>query len=194
MPRAGLTRARVVAEAAIAADESGPDAVTLAEVAKRVGVRLPSLYNHVPGADGLRRELTLLGLAELTARISRAAMGRSGQAALFEMASAYRAFALERPGLYATTVRAPDAGDAELVAASDGALSVVLAVLAGYGLSGPSAVDATRALRALLHGWVTLETSGGFGLPQDVEASFRRTVAGFDAALRSPGRSGRSGR
>ena len=176
----------MVAEAAVTADELGLDAVTLAAVAKRLGVRLPSLYNHVPGLDGLRRELTLLALAEATQRISRAVLGRSGRDAMIEMANAYRAFALERPGLYASTVRAPDFGDAELMAAAEGTLDVIYAVLAGYGLTGPDAVDATRALRALLHGWVTLETSGGFGLPQDVEASFRRTVAGFDAALRSP--------
>ena len=183
MPRAGLAPARVVAEAAAVADELGLDAVTLAAVAKRLGVRLPSLYNHVSGPDGLRRGLALLGVRELTARISAAAVGRSRRDALVGMARAYRAFARERPGLYATTVRAPDPVDEELLAAASAALDVVLAVLAGYGLRGPDALDAARALRALLHGWVTLETAGGFGIPQDVDRSFDRTLDGFDAAL-----------
>ena len=60
----------------------------------------------------------------------------------------------------------------------------MLAVLAGYGLSGDDAIDATRALRASLHGFVTLETGGGFGLPLDVDRRFGRMVDGFDTVLR----------
>ena len=37
----------------------GIDAVTLASVAAALGVRSPSLYNHIAGLDGLRRELAL---------------------------------------------------------------------------------------------------------------------------------------
>jgi hypothetical protein len=61
----------------------------------------------------------------------------------------------------------------------------VFAVLAGYGLSGEDAVDAARALRASMHGFVTLENGGGFGLPVDVDRSFTRLIDGFDAALGS---------
>jgi AcrR family transcriptional regulator len=46
MPRVGLTHERVVAEAAVVADEVGLESLTLAAVAKRVGVAIPSLYKH----------------------------------------------------------------------------------------------------------------------------------------------------
>jgi hypothetical protein len=141
----------------------------------------------VQGLEGLRRELTLLALDELTAAMSAAAVGRSRRDALHGIAYAYRDFATRRPGLYPATLRAPDPDDAELVAAGSAALDVVLAVLAGYGLSGEDAVDAARALRALLHGWVALEAAGGFGMPQDVDRSYRRLLDGFNLAL-SPAR------
>jgi catechol 2,3-dioxygenase-like lactoylglutathione lyase family enzyme len=66
------------------------------------------------------------------------------------------------------------------VAASEAVLGTVLAVLAERGLTGEDAIDATRALRAALHGFVALEAAGGFGMPQDVGRSFARLVAGLD--------------
>ena len=60
-----------------------------------------------------------------------------------------------------------------------------VAVLRGYGLDGDDAVDATRALRSALHGFVSLEQAGGFGLPVDVDRSYDQLVLALDLALSS---------
>ncbi|NEK85179.1 TetR/AcrR family transcriptional regulator [Blastococcus saxobsidens] len=185
MPRAGLTPERVAREAADVADELGFDRLTLAAVAQRLGVRLPSLYKHIDSLDGLRRDVAVLGTVQLTQAITDAAVGRSGEAALHALATAYRDFARGHPGRYAASVRAPDPGDAEHVKAADAALRIVLAVLAGYGLTGEDAIDATRSLRAALHGFVTLEAAGGFGMPRDVDRSFDRFLTSFDTTVRN---------
>ncbi len=137
MPRAGIDRAAVVAAAAEMADADGLDSVTLARLAGRFGVRPPSLYNHVAGAEGLRRELALLGLRELSANLTRATIGRAGAEAVLALAEAYRAFARRRPGLYAAALVAPPTvGDTELEAASATVLEIVIATLAAYALGG----------------------------------------------------------
>jgi hypothetical protein len=59
----------------------------------------------------------------------------------------------------------------------------VFGVLAGYGLSGTAAIDATRVLRAALHGFASLEAGGGFGLPQDVDGSYERLIRMLDASF-----------
>jgi hypothetical protein len=46
----------------------------------------------------------------------------------------------------------------------------------GYGLGGDDAVDAIRAFRAALHGFVSLEASHGFGFSASVDRSFDRLV------------------
>jgi AcrR family transcriptional regulator len=185
VPRAGLTRQRVVADAAVLVDELGWGRLSLAAVATRLGVKLPSLYKHIDSLDGLRGELAVLGTRELGAAITSAAMGRAGGDALRAVADAYRGYAIAHPGRYAATVRAPQPDDLAHVAATDAVLRVVLAVLAGYGLSGDDAIDAARALRAALHGFITLEASGGFGLPRDVDRSYQRLVAGLDSTFAS---------
>ena len=185
MARAGLTPQRVVDEAALVADEIGLDQLTLAAVAERFGVALPSLYKHVRGIDDLRRGLAVAGIRALAGELQRAAVGRSGRDALLAVAEAYRSLATTRPGLYAATLRAPAVDDEEHTAASQEALDVVFAVMRGYGLEGADAVHAIRALRASLHGFVALEAAGGFGMPEDVDESFRRLVDGIDASLAS---------
>jgi AcrR family transcriptional regulator len=183
--RAGLTPERVVNEAAAVADEVGLERLTLVAVAERFGVALPSLYKHVRGLGGLRRDLAVLGVRELAAALSKAAVGRSRGDALRSIAHAYRDYARAHPGRYAASVRAPAPDDAEHLEMNDDALAVVRAVLAGYGITGADAIDAIRALRAALHGFVTLEAGGGFGLPQSVDASFTRLAGAFDAAFAS---------
>jgi AcrR family transcriptional regulator len=185
MPRAGLTPQRVVEEAAAVADEGGLDRLTLAAVAERCGVALPSLYKHVHGLDGLRRDLAVLAVRELTATLSKAAVGRAGSDALHAIADAYRAYATAHPGRYAASVRAPDPGDAEHLAAAADALAVFTAVLAGYGITGPDAIDAIRGLRAAMHGFVALEAAGGFGMPHSVDGSYARLLDALDSALRT---------
>jgi len=175
----------VVREAAQVADEAGYDGLTLAAVAQRLGVKLPSLYKHIDGLDALQRGLGALAVAELAAELSRATVGKARGEALRAMAVAYRDYARRHPGRYVATLRAPKPGDTDHQAASEGALQVILAVLAGYGLTGADAIDATRALRSALHGFVSLEAAGGFGMPQDVDRSFARLVSAVDGALTS---------
>lgn len=181
--RAGLDRATVVRGAAALADEGGLEGVSLTVLAERLGVRTPSLYNHVAGLDGLRRELALLGIRELATRLGRAAVGKAGDEAIVALADAYRAFAREHPGLYAASLRAPAPDDLEAIAAADEVVALVTAALAAYGLRDDDALHAVRGLRAVIHGFVSLETNGGFGLSLRVDESFRRLLRTFTAGL-----------
>ena len=177
------------AAAALADEERAGEEPSLARLAERLGVRKPSLYNHIAGLGDLRRELALMGLRELGRSLSRAAVGKAGDEGLFALAEAYRAFVKERPGLYAATVRsyrlyAP--GDPELGAAEGEALEPVLAVLASCGVRGEEeAIHAARGLRSVAHGFASLEEAGGFGMSLDPDESFRRLVRAFADGLHS---------
>ena len=181
----GIDRERVVAVAAELADEVGLDQLTLAQVAARLGVRLPSLYNHVEGLPGLRRELALRGLRQLLERLGGAAIGKSGDAAMLAVGQAYRRFVLEHPGVYAATVRAPAPDDREVQQVSAAIVGVVLAVLEPYGLAEDAAIHAVRGLRSIAHGFATLELAGGFGIPLARDESYLRLLRAYVAGLRA---------
>jgi AcrR family transcriptional regulator len=183
MPRAGLTEERVVEEGERFADEVGLSSLTLAALAERLGVRQPSLYKHITGTDGLRRSIALRAKDELAIVLGRAAVGRARGEAITAMALAYRAWAHQHPGRYAAAQRSPVPGDIDDEIASASVTQVAFDVMAGYELRDEDAVDAIRALRAALHGFVTLEAAGGFGLPVDVDRSYDRLVAGLTTAF-----------
>jgi AcrR family transcriptional regulator len=179
VPRRGLDRSAVVEAAAEIADSEGLEFLTLARLAEHVGVRAPSLYNHVIGMDGLRRELALFGSRTLVSVLGRATVGKAGGEAVLALADAYRAFARARPGLYAATVRAPAADDPELQQAGQEVVEIVLAVLGAYDLRGDSLLHAARAVRAIVHGFVSMEAAGGFGFAVDPDESFHRLIRAF---------------
>ncbi len=183
MPRAGLSTELVVAEAERLADQVGLSRLTLAALADSLGVRQPSLYKHVRGMDDVQRSIAVRAKAGLAEVLGRAAVGRARAEAVRALCRAYRQWALTHPGRYEATVRAPTPGDVMDQEASAAAVTVVLDVLSGYRLTGDDAIDATRMLRSALHGFVTIEAGGGFGLPVDVDRSFEVMVEALVAAL-----------
>ncbi len=183
MARAGLDTTRVLDAAAAIADADGLGAVRLARVAQVLGVRAPSLYNHVEGLPGLLRLLTLRSIGELTDAIRDAAVGRSGPDALRAVGHAYRAYAQAHPGRYASTVRAPDPDDAALSAAAARGVEVLTAVVAAWGFDDDAALHRVRVVRAALHGFITIEADGGFGLPLDLGESFELVLDTLVAGL-----------
>ena len=185
-PRAGLNEAVIVQAAADLADETGLETVSLAALAQRLHVQAPSLYNHVQGVVGLRRGLSALAAERLANRLVRATVGKSGEQAVYALGDAYRVFAKEHPGLYAAILRAPKKDETRYIAAAKEILDVVGATLEPYRLSRRDLTDAIRGLRSLVHGFVTLELGGGFGMPQDVNRSFRAVLRTYLSGVGGP--------
>jgi AcrR family transcriptional regulator len=186
MARVGLDTEAVVAAAAALADAEGLEAVTLARLAADLGVRSPSLYSHIDGSADLRRRIAARGARELASQLQAAVAGRSRGDALSALADAYRGYARAHPGTYAALQRAPDPDDAESALAAARVVDVVVAVLRGYHLEGDEALHATRIIRAALHGFVALETEGGFRLPLALDDSFARLIDVLDRGLAMP--------
>jgi AcrR family transcriptional regulator len=176
MDRRGLEYDSVTDAAVAIADADGLEAVTVARVAKQLGVRAPSIYNHVDGRCGLQRAVALRGLAALSETLQRSAVGRSGPDAIRQMSSAYREFAQARPGSYMATQRAPGAGDPEHLAATARVKDVFIDVLRGFEIDGDEAIHVTRGLRSALHGFIVLEQNQGFGIDLDIDDSYVRLV------------------
>lgn len=181
MPRAGLDAEAVVAAAAALADTDGLHRLTLARLAAALGIRTPSLYAHIDGLDDLRARLGARGAWELAAALRLVAAGRARGDALRAIALAYREYAHAHPGTYAAMQRAPDREEFEAAGAE--VVGPIVAVLRGYGLEGDPAIHAVRAIRSALHGFVSLEREGGFGLPIKIDDSYDSLITMLDAGL-----------
>ncbi|MEO8394031.1 MAG: WHG domain-containing protein [Chloroflexota bacterium] len=182
-PRRGIDQALVVQTAVQLANANGFEAVTLAAVAEQLGIRIPSLYNHVAGLTGLRSLMGLWAARALIDGLRRAGVGKAGADAILSMADAYRAFAHAHPGVYRTVLRAASPDEPELVTAAEETLDLLFAALRPYDLNTDDTLHTIRALRSVLHGFVDLEISGGFGMALDRDESFHRLIRGFIAGV-----------
>jgi AcrR family transcriptional regulator len=189
MPRRGLDRARVVD----AAEELGADGlggITFARLAARLGVRPPSLYNHVENRVALIRLIAIRGADDLHEAVVSAAAGLAGPDALRATGRALRAYAHAQPARYEATLTAPSPDDAELAVLATRLVEDIAAILRAWRLEDDDAIDAIRTVRSALHGFIALERAGGFAMARPVEESFERLLDVLVAGISPPRRGG----
>jgi AcrR family transcriptional regulator len=182
--RVGLDRGAVVAAAIDVVDRDGIEALTLANVARALGVQTPSLYSHVNGLAALRRLLWLWAVNDFAAVLRSAVLARSGDEALFSFAVAYREYAARHPGRYQLTLAATTPGDLEMERVSRDASEAFRAVIRSFGIDSAQARRVGRAIRAALHGFVSLEQAHSMVRDDELDDSFETMVGLLSIGLR----------
>ena len=158
-------------------EDEGIDAITMAAVAQRVGVKGPSLYKHVPNRALLIRAIAERVVDELGRAVEAAVRsGASPRDGLRATAIAHRAFVRAHPNGYALLFAhlLPESmPDATLVANVGLPIVRLMDQLVGPELALPAA----RTLVAWVHGFVSMEQAGSFRLGGDVDAAFEFGIA-----------------
>jgi AcrR family transcriptional regulator len=183
--RPGINKTVVLQAALELADELGLEQVSLSLLSKKLNIKTPSLYNHIEGMSGLRKDLARLGIQKLIERLTDAAFGKSGEDAIHAFGQAYLSYARQYPGLYEATISAPEQNDTELQSLSEDVLNLLFRVLEAFTLDREDALHAVRGLRSIVHGFTTLELKQGFGLALDRDESFRRLLNHFIIGLKN---------
>jgi AcrR family transcriptional regulator len=194
-----LSREIVVDAALTLIREQGADALGMRAVALRLAVRPASLYKHVIDLAGLQSLLAEHAAGELLAamdvaiaRAPRSSSVESPKMPMLFMANEYVRFAREQPALYAmlTTqsgllATAPSAAprSAAIPHEARAALWTRLRQVVGDLTGSADDTDATVALWAFLHGFITLERAGLFG-ELGPKGGFARGVKAMAAGLR----------
>jgi AcrR family transcriptional regulator len=185
----GLTHGDVVGAGMAVLDDAGLGSLSLTAVAALLEVRPPSLYAHVDGLPGLRRDLAHATTVEFGQVLRDSVLGRSGADAVRSFAEAYRAWATGFPGRYDMTLIPIDADDAERRAGARLALGAIQAVIRGFGIDDDNAVRAGRSLRASMDGFCRLENLEVMGRgDHDADFDFlvKLLVDGITQAGRTP--------
>lgn len=185
MPRARLTALSVTEAAAVLVDEVGFENFSMGLVAERLGVKTPALYKHVASQADLVHRIAVVAMAEFADAIRDAIQGRSGSEALAAGAQAMRTYVLEHPGRYAAGDAAsrPTGPDDPIIPAVKRVVASWAAMLRGYHLDAGQEIHALRMLRSALHGFSTLEATGGFQIDAPVDDSFTWMVDFLDRGL-----------
>jgi len=166
----------VIVTAGDLVDEIGPEELSLTAVADRLGVTQPAMYRHVENLAALWRLLGLDTRDRLATALTEASVGLAGADAISAIAVAWRRFANDHPGRYASTGRHAVAGDPDLEDAAHRTISVLERALTAYGFDDDARRDAAEMIRSSLHGFVSYEIGDGHPDLDRIDASFDRMV------------------
>lgn len=159
-------------------EEAGPEALTMRELADRMGIRAPSLYKHVQDKDDIVAGVQEWALRDLARHLS-AVPGQG----LVALAEAYRSWARAHPRLYEVATRRPLARERIAPGVEDAAAAPLVTAVGGDE-------HLARALWALAHGLVDLELSDRFPPGADLDATWRTALSGFERTPASRCRAG----
>jgi AcrR family transcriptional regulator len=180
----GLDTQTILSAAAELAEEKGLENVTLLQVAEKLGVKSPSLYNHLSGLKELSLGIAKLAIGKLEEAIRNAAVGRSKGDALMAISIAYRKYAIENPELYKAILRFPDYNDSGIQEAGHAVVRILYQVMEPYHLSKEDTIHSVRGFRSALHGFVSLEEAGFFQNTQaDVNKSYELLISRLISSL-----------
>ena len=173
----GLTREIIVAEAVACMEQTGQPAVSLHELARRLGVKTPSLYNHIKNTRELRYEIFQFAIDKFVANQRAATEGKRRDEAVRAFAEAYHAFAAENKGLYRLIMSIPSEEDERAKETALPLLETGVEILRDYGLTEETSAHWQRVFRAILHGFISEEELGYFYYYKSIDLKQSRDIA-----------------
>jgi AcrR family transcriptional regulator len=180
-----LNRDLVIEKAAELIETVGLDEMTLSRLAKELGIKSASLYNHIGSINDLRSSLTAKSMQLLGEACRNAVVGKSGDEAILAMAYAYRKFAKMKPQLYKAFMQNSLLSQAERI--QHGALltQTLERLMEPYGYNEKEALHIARGIRVFLFGFVYMGDGGFFkSTKASVDMSFEYLMKELIAHIR----------
>lgn len=176
MSKHKINKTSIIAAAAEIADNEGAENISMNAISQKLGIRTPSLYNHIEGLDSLMVELVQYSMGKLVTDLREAVIGLFGDEAIRAICKSYLMFARKHPGLYESIQWVNVWKNENTAAYANKMYEWICRILEYYKLSDEYRTHAIRMVRSLLHGYASLEINNGFGSPVPVEKSFNISI------------------
>lgn len=173
----GLNRDAVVAAAKKLVEEKGYNSFSMRALAESVGVKTASLYSHIESMEKLFTEVGLSALKQQRDEIVKAVGEKRRDDAVRAAADAYRQFASEHAELYKLIMQMPHGEDEVLKEAASMTAEPFMLILNDYEMVEEQKMHWQRALRGVMHGFVSEEQAGYFShYPVDIGESYETAI------------------
>ena len=171
-----VTRAEVIKTASDMADRNGLHNVSLKAIAENLGIRTPSLYNHIGSLDELLREIAHSGMRTMNEKMIRAAIGKTGDSALKLVAVEYLNYMIEHPGVYEIIQWASWNGTEETAIIFNDYLSLLKTLICSCGFNPDKTTEILSMVTGMLHGYTTLQLRYAFSNPDKVRKELSEAI------------------
>lgn len=183
-PRAQISLTKILEAAIDICDEEGYEKLALSSISERLGIKTPSLYNHIQSLSDLKQKMAYSGLQIMYDSIVHSVIGCIGDDAITSASKAYIAFVSNHPGLYSAIAKVPDPYEPQFDALSNQLVKVFIKLFGVYDLSEEESIHAVRGLRSMLYGFSSIQMDFGFRLNYSQEDSLNFVIKTFLTGLR----------
>lgn len=173
----GLTKEIIIAEAVAFIDETGQPEVSLHELARRLEIKTPSLYNHIKNTKELKYEIFQYAIDKFVSNQLSATKDKQKDDAIKAFAEAYHFFATKNKGLYRLIMSMPSENDDRGKEMAVPLLNTVVSILSDYDMGKEAIAHWQRVFRAILHGFISQEYLGYFYYYSDIDVKKSRDIA-----------------
>ena len=168
MPRANLDKRKILEAAGALANEISIKKLNLKQLAQKLNIQPPSLYNHVQSLDHLRFDLMVYGWEQAGERIAEALIGISGDEAIRRACEVFYDYAEENPGIFEAMAYYNRDADKLKGGAPDRLTDILFKLCRARNIAKQDAVHILRIFRSYIEGFALLAHHGAF--PQDGSA------------------------
>ena len=172
MPRTGLSKEEIIEKAAALANEKGLSYLTVTTLSEYLGIRKPSLYNHVKTMDDLHYKLMIYGWKKVSEELVAGIDSGSPKDNLIDYGRAAYRFAMENPGVFEAMVWYNKYSDDSLIEATEGLYSFFFEQTDNLNIDREVANHLLRTYRAFIEGFIMLQIHNSFGNPISIDESF----------------------
>lgn len=155
-----LSRDKIKACAFAVANEVGIQNLTFPKIAERLDIKYPSLYNHYQNVEELQIDMATTLYQRLNDELMRALIGKSKGEAVMTYALVYKQFVLKYHGAYDLLALLHSFDNEDLYHKVLEHGTILKQILEGFGLSEQTIINKSRALRSMVHGYISLSMLG----------------------------------
>ena len=179
----GLTREKVLEEAGVLANEQGLHAVTITNLAKHLGIKKPSLYNHIKDQEDIVNGIMILGWKYVSNEICPRITAEDPKQAINDLSHAIYEYAIANPGIFEAMLWHNTYENEDLKLVSEGLYTFFFRQTDKLEIERTTANHLLRTYRSLVEGFILLVIHNSFGNPVSIEESFQISIDMFTNGL-----------
>ena len=169
----GITKGIIIREAEKLIEENGISHFSLHVLAQRLHIKTASLYSHISGMDEILEEASMDILHQYHDYQMKTIKEKNGRDALLSLAISERTYAQEHFSFYDLIMNLQLSDNERLKEEASCLIQPIMTILDQYDLNQNQKVNAERAFRASVFGFISQEKHKYFShLSNDTKESF----------------------
>ena len=167
-----MSKEEIIQKAAQLANEKGLSYVTVTTLSNYLGIKKPSLYNHMKTIDDVVKSIMIYGWRCVSEDILVGISDENPGENLKNYAKAFYRFAIDNPGIFEAMLWYNKYESEDLSTTTEGLYKFFFEQTERLGIEKSLANHFLRTYRSFLEGFIMLEIHHSFGNPISISESF----------------------